>query len=113
MQMPMDESRRFYRVVSDLYDVRLPDPLSYGFETERDFRHALWRLVDRWKRRAGEVVDERHDHLLIRFYDTPGGRPDEAWLPMCLLEPAEAPPDDGDGDEDGIEEEIDSAFGFD
>lgn len=110
----MSGGREFFRVISDLWGVRLPDPPDYGYETERDFRHALWRLIDRWKNRVGECTDTRNGFLLIRFHDTPGGRPDEAWLPAILLERIEEPaccasqepPDDAS-------KELDEAFGFD
>ena len=107
---------RYYSVVTDFWRSPLPDPLEYGYECGRDFRHALWQLADKWKGRTGECVGECHGFLLLRFHDTPGGRPDEAWMPPCLLREAEAPPrarqDDPD-ESDGADGELDAALGFD
>jgi len=110
----MSDEREFYRVVNDLYLTRLPDHLDYGYEFERDFRHALWRLVNRWRGRVGVRAGERHGFLLLRFLDTPGGRLDEAWLPPCLLERTDAPPYACTDEEspDDASAELDSAFGF-
>lgn len=104
--------RMLYTPILDLYHLRMPDHLSFGYESAQDFRLAIRELVGRWGNRVGERIDERNGFYRLRFVDTPGGRPDEAWLPAFLLERVE----DGEEDvaeDDGIEAEIDSAFGFD
>lgn len=107
--------RKYYRVITNLYDTKIPDPLEYGYEYASDFRHALWQLIDVWKKRAGEAIDERNGFRLLRFHDTPGGRPDEAWIPCCLMVEEENPeytaPEPQEVDE--LTAEIDSIFGFD
>lgn len=110
----MKEERVFYSVISDLWHTPLPDPLENGYESERDFRAALRRLVDHWHGRTGECVGERNGFLLLRFHDTPGGKPDEAWLPQFLLKAAPVP--DYMTDEelvDEVTEELDRIHGFD
>lgn len=104
----------FYRVVNDIWGLRLPDPLEHGYETEQDFRQALRRLVGRWRGRVGEAVGERHGFFLLRFHDTPGGRPDEAWFPAYILQEVDAPDYmSADQDEtDEITKELDRIFGF-
>lgn len=110
----MNNEDCYYRVVTDLWDTPIPDHLAYGYESGRDFRHALWQLVGRWKGRVGERIDGRHGFLLLRFCDTPGGVPDEAWIPECLVQPA-PPPECGPEwpADDGAGGELDRAFGFD
>ena len=105
----------YYTVVKDIDGAPLRDHLMHGYETEYDFRHALWAIVDLWKGRVGECIDERHGFLLLRFHDTPGSKPDEAWIPEYLLRPADAPecePFD-EGSSDGFGPELDMALGFD
>lgn len=110
----MTDERQFFRVTSDLWHTKLPPHLEQGFETERDFWHALRQLVGRWGGRVGECIDSRHGHLLLRFHDTPGGRPDEAWLPDYLLTAAPMPEYLRHPEEpDETERELDAAFGFD
>ena len=109
----MDETGQFFTVETDIYHLRLPDPLEHGYECERDFRRALRALSERWKGRAGECVGERHGFLLLRFHDTPGGRPDEAWLPRYLLKGTDPPEWYYDEEPDELEAEIDRAYGFD
>ena len=107
----MKEEKRFCIVVSDLWHTPLPNHLEQGYETERDFRRALRLLVERWHGRTGEAVGERHGFTLLRFHDTPGSVPDEAWLPDYLLRQTDDP-----GYEDDTSEsmsELNSAFGFD
>lgn len=106
---------KYYRVISNLYQIRLPDPLEYGYEYRSDFSRALWKLIDLWKKRVGECINERNGFLQLRFHDTPGGKPDEAWVPGCLLVEEEhpeyvapAPPEEPDD----FEKELDSIIGF-
>ena len=106
---------RYYKVINNLYDIKLPDPLEYGYEFKSDFSRALWKLIDMWKGRIGECVDERNSFYLLRFHDTPGGKPDESWVPNCLLieEPTPkyvAPPETEACDE--FAEEMNNIIGF-
>ena len=111
----MNDERKFYQVITDLYHLRLPDHHQYGYETERDFLHALYQLRDYWKERIGECIEERYTFRLLRFHDTPGGKPDEAWLPDCLLAQVDTPDYmmESDSSDDEIEAELDRIFGFD
>lgn len=109
----VEKASGFFRVVSSLGGAPLADHLHYGYELRADFRDALRRLLDRWAGRTGERVDQRHGHLLLRFHDTPGGRPDEAWLPLYLLEPVPVPEYMLVPERDELAEELDKAFGFD
>ena len=73
-------------------------------------------LVARWRDRIGEAIDERHEFLLLRFHDTPGGVPDEAWLPRLVLKSVPVPDymlEEESSSSDSINEELDKAFGFD
>ncbi len=119
----------FYRVSDDMSRLPIRDYLDHGFETKQDFYEAASELVNRWRGREGEcieirawhgkdgeAIDQRHKSLRLRFHDTPGGYPDEAWIPMYLLEPIPTPeyailrtltPDEL------ITKELDEAFGFD
>ncbi len=106
------EQRLFYKVSNDPDDAPLRDYLLHGYENRSDFYDAIRRLVRRWHDRVGERVGERHGFLRLRFHDTPGGRPDEAWIPVYLLKQAEAPVFKVDERSD-LEKEIDQAFGFD
>ena len=103
----------FYRVLSDLRTTPIGDYMFHGYESEHEFYRAVKRLIDRWADRVGEVVSEQHNFLLLRFHDTPGGRPDEAWLPRYLLAPAPVPDYMQEDEPDPIEQELDEAFGFD
>jgi len=103
----------FYRVLPDLRNAPLDDHLLHGYESIHDYRRALLALVRHWRDRVGEAVDERHGHLRIRFCDTPGVRPDEAWLPRFLLEPTVMPAHLRPSPADPATEELDHAFGFD
>ena len=112
----MDNNQKTFRVINrtELWYMRLPDHLEHGYEEEDDFRTALKKLVDHWHDRKGEAVEERNGHLLLRFYDTPGSTPDEAWLPSYLLQPVNDSRTKPDTQEDSsIEKEINSSFGFD
>lgn len=106
----------FYRVVSDLRRAPTEDYLMHGYETEHDFYSALRRLRDLWHEREGECIDERNGFLRLRFHDTPGGHPDEAWLPLYLLDPIPVPEYAAIRDptpDELLERELDEAFGFD
>lgn len=106
--------KQFFVVLPDIGRAPVRDHLLHGYETRRDFEDALWRLVNLWKGRVGECVEERHGFLRLRFHDTPGGKPDEEWLPMYLLDPAEMPEYMKSGGEPSDEEKaLDEAFGFD
>lgn len=107
------EGGRLYTVVTDVWHLSLPGHLEHGYESRRDFFAAIRLLSDRWRGRVGEAVGERNGFRLLRFHDTPGGRPDEAWLPSFLLRDVtddypgvRAAADPGD-------EELDECFGFD
>lgn len=109
----MAKDSDFFLVNSDIEQAPLRDYLQHGYETKQDFRCALRQLVDRWRGRVGERIDERHGFFLLRFHDTPGGKPDEAWLPRYLLQSV-APPDNGNMEGmDEQEQELDKVFGFD
>lgn len=108
----MSDERQFYRVINDRWDLVLPDNLSQGYEERRDYRAAIRRLLEVWHGRLGEVIGERNGFLLLRFHDTPGGMPDEAWIPRYLLTQEEAP-EEGSDSSDGTKGELTKAFGFD
>lgn len=114
----MNDERKFYRVINglELWYATLPNHLEQGYEDPADFRRAVRRIVDRWHDRIGESVETRHGLHLLRFHDTPGGMPDEAWVPAYLLNPADMPAYVGSSSTASIEEEIeaelDEAFGF-
>ena len=103
----------FYRVGHSPYDAPLDDYLTHGYENWRDFYNAVRRLTDRWHDRIGECIGERNGFLLLCFHDTPGGIPDEGWLPGYLLTAVEAPRAIRKSDSsDETEGEINRAFGF-
>ena len=108
----MEKESSFYVVADNIDGAPLRDYLAHGFEDRQFFRDALRRIVDRWKGRVGECMDERNGFRLLRFHDTPGGKPDEEWLPVYLLSPA-AEPEYLHGDPDDDDPELDEAFGFD
>lgn len=109
----MSDGRVFYQVACSTWDVRLPNPLEHGYETERDFRYAVAKLIDRWRDRIGECVGERNEFLLLRFHDTPGGVPDEEWLPRYILTPCDMPGYLQESDSsDGTGGELTERFGF-
>lgn len=105
--------KTFYRVLTRIDRAPLRDFLLHGYETRRDFEQALRRLVSRWRGRTGERIDERHGFLLLRFHDTPGGKPDEAWLPHYLLEQVPEYNPTEPGSSDVYASELDSAYEFD
>ena len=112
----MADEGRFYKVL-DIDGAPLGDYQLHGYETRADFRRDLRALAGRWKGRVGECVGERHGFLLLRFHDTPGGTPDEKWVPRYLLEPVDMPEDHETQDDperkDETDEAVDTAFGFD
>lgn len=108
----MEEERKFYRVRNTIDGAPLRDHLLHGYETRRDFSDALRHLVEMWSGRVGECVAERHGFMRLRFHDTPGGRPDEEWLPPYLLDPAEMPDYLKPDDTPEIEKELDEIFAF-
>lgn len=108
--------RLFFEVAHNLQRAPLCDYLQHGYETRDLFEAALEKLVQRWHDRIGEQIDKRNDFLRLRFHDTPGGLPDEAWLPRYLLTSTEMPdylvePEKTEYDE--LEEELDRIFAFD
>lgn len=110
----MADEGKFFSVSVDPRDAPLRDYLWHGYESRRDFYDALRSLSNRWRNRVGECVAERNGFLRLRFHDTPGGRPDEEWLPRYLLTAAEVPDYIRDSEEpDETEQALDEAFGFD
>ncbi len=94
----------FFRVCGDEDCVPLGDYFKHGYESRREFREAVDALINRWRNREGEcvekrlyrdtntdVVDERLTLFRLRFHDTPGCRPDEAWVPCYLAVPIPIP----------------------
>lgn len=106
----MDGDRTFWRVAASLDGAPLRDHLMHGYEERSGFVAALRRILERWGGRLGERLDSRNGFLLLRFHDTPGGVPDEEWLPSYLLRQDDPP---GDDSPDEAERELDAAFGFD
>lgn len=111
--MTQPNNRTFYRVSKDIASAPLRDFLWHGYETRHDFEKALRKLVGRWGGRVGEAIAERSHFLRLRFHDTLGGRPDEAWLPRYLLVKAPIPEYLNPPPVDPVEEELDRIFGFD
>lgn len=103
---------KFYLVLSDLRTAPLSKHLMHGYETRQDFQQALNRLLNRWKGRIGECINERHGFLLLRFHDTPGGKPDEAWLPEYLLQLTDPPKYISNKDSDSSDQQLNDLFGF-
>ena len=108
----VNKASGFFRVATSLDGMPLADHLRHGYENREDFRDALRRLLNRWAGRVGERADERNRFLLLRFPDTPGGVPDEAWLPLYMLTPCDPPPIATIPPPDPDEQELDEAFGF-
>ena len=106
----MSNERNFYAVTQDISNAPLKDHLMHGYEEKMDFEIALRQLARRWKDRIGERIGERHGFFLLRFHDTPGGKPDEAWLPHYLLKPIPKPES---RKKPNAENDLDQAFGFD
>ena len=109
------ENETFYEVLSSLDGVPLRDHLQHGYEEKSDFYDAVRQLRDRWQHRIGECVGERNGFRQLRFHDTPGGMPDEAWLPDYMLKEVEKPEYLCDDAEtvDEQEQELEDALGFD
>ena len=110
------EKESYFEVQSDLERVPLRDHLLHGYEEKSDFYDAVRQLRDRWQHRIGECVGERNGFRQLRFHDTPGGMPDEAWLPDYLLKEVDKPDYLCDDDEDVIDEkeqELEDELGFD
>lgn len=84
--------------------------LEHGYEDEWDYFRAIKRLVNRWKGRVGERIGDRNDFVLLSFPDTPGGKPDLAWLPVFILRRTAEPDFLKDKNPDEIA--LDQAFGF-
>lgn len=108
----VEKASGYFRVATTLDDAPLRDYLDNGYETRNDFSNALLRLLDRWAGRTGERIGERSKFLHLRFHDTPGGKPDEAWLPIYLLSSVPMPDNLRTYPKDAMEEELDRAFGF-
>lgn len=106
---------RFFNVIApaEVYHMRLPDSLEYGYEDKNDFERAIRRLSLRWQNRIGECIDERHGFKKLRFHDTPGGKPDEEWLPDFILVETSKPEWMIKPERDEKEEEVDRVFSFD
>ena len=107
----METERKFYQVSKDIRNAPTCDHLMHGYETRSEFAHALLQIVHRWHDRIGECIEERNGFLRLRFYDTPGGMPDEAWLPHFLL--CSVPMPVCYKDYDKMEEELNRAFEID
>ena len=111
----MDCIGEYYLVTGDMRRMPLADHLAHGYEDKWDFYDAVRRLVNRWKGRVGECINERHGFLRLRFNDTPGGKADEDWLPTYMLDPVRGrgsgPDEKSPSDE--VPDELDRAFGFD
>ena len=109
------KEEKYYQVISDLSAVPLRDHMMHGFEERQDFFNSVRQLRDRWQDRVGECVDRRNGFVLLRFHDTPGGMPDEAWLPDYLVLPVSKPSylqKKEPTQQELLEAEIDEAFGF-
>jgi hypothetical protein len=103
----------FFTVTAEVSRNILRDHLLHGYETQREFENALRELIRRWRGRVGERIDERHDFFLLRFHDTPGGKPDEEWMPRYLLQNVAMPEYLKESEApDEMEEELNRAFGF-
>ena len=107
-------SSGFFEVCKTLDGLPLNDHLIHGYESRSDFAAALRHLIDYWGGRSGERVGDRNKFLKLRFHDTPGSRPDEAWLPLYMLKPVDTPDYMLEDDEDDeMEEELERIFSFD
>lgn len=118
----------FYKVSGDMSRLPILDHLDHGYESKNDFYESVYSLVSRWRDREGEcieerawqgkegeVIDMRHRALRIRFHDTPGGLPDEAWIPLYLLDPIPMPDyviSRSTTHKESYDEELDKAFEF-
>lgn len=112
--MHIADNALFYRVTDTIEAAPLSQYREHGYESRDEFRDALRDIVQRWKGRVGECISRRHEFLQLRFHDTPGGRPDEAWIPDYLTESTEMPEwiREAIKPVDPIERELDETFGF-
>lgn len=92
----------FFRICGDRKRIPLNDYYKHGYESLREFSEATVALINRWRNREGECIEKRLFHgldtiddsltiLRLRFHDTPGCRPDEAWIPSFLAVPIPIP----------------------
>jgi hypothetical protein len=109
----VERASGYFRVADSLDGLPLADYLHHGYENREDFRDALRRLLDYWGGRIGERRDEHNKFLLLSFPDTPGGVPDQAWLPLYMLTPCEPSPYAGKPQREAAKQDLDRAFGFD
>ncbi len=109
----VEKASGFFRVAGTVDGLPIDRYLYHGYETRDDFATALRRLLDRWGGRIGRHDGERNGFLLLSFPDTPGGIPDEAWLPLYMLTPCDVPPFAIVPHKDPDEEQLNRAFGFD
>jgi len=110
-----NKERRFYLVTTRIGGIPLSEHLEHGYEDKWDFLHAVEALAKQWKGRIGERVGERHDFYLLRFHDTPGGIPDEDWLPKYILKEVDKPDYlvEKERNPDETAQALDTAFQFD
>lgn len=113
--MNIQRNAKFYKVTADYDRAPVKEFREHGYETKWDFYLALREIGERWRDRVGECVDERNGFRRLRFHDTPGGRPDEAWIPDYLMDATEMPDwiREAIKPVDPIEKALDEAFGFD
>ena len=102
----------YYRVASDIWCVPFRDHLEHGFETKYAFRKAAQNLIDRWHDREGKAIGLKNNFVLLRFCDSAGNLPEEAWLPDFLLTQIPMPEYLNTPEHDETEEEMNEAFGF-
>lgn len=107
-----DYKGKYYKVSGDVNRAPLRDHLMHGYEFRRDFYTAIRDLTGLWKDRVGECIDEQHGFLLLRFHDTPGGRPDEARIPLYLLDETDIPDYMIPDPDEEVERAIDEALGY-
>lgn len=112
--MYIPDDAKFYEVIDGIDAAPLRQYREHGYDTRDDFRDALRQIVQLWKGRVGECIGERHEFRHLRFHDTPGGRPDEAWIPDYLMRATEMPEWIRKALEpvDPIEREIEEALGL-
>ena len=109
----VEKSSGYFQIAKTIDGLPLDNYLYHGYETRGDFTAALRRLLERWGGRIGRYAGGRNGFLLLRFPDTPGGVPDEAWMPIYMLTPCAVPPFAATTKPDPDEEELDRAFRFD
>lgn len=110
----VEQSSGYFRVDANLTRAPLDRHIEHGYEDRNEFRDALSRLIELWGCRVGEQTETRNKFIRLRFHDTPGGKADEAWLPIYLLRPCSTPEYmKPESKKDPFIEELDDAFGFD